>query len=116
MPARTVRPGTTRRLDLRPIELSAGTCPWDERFGGWRVQMRIAIFSAQAYERALLDGLNVRYGHELVYFDTLLGPETTSLATGFPAVSVFVNDIVDANALKHLADGGTKLVATRSTG
>jgi D-lactate dehydrogenase len=78
--------------------------------------MQIAIFSARAYERALLDGLNVRYGHELVYFDTLLGPETTSLATGFPAVSVFVNDIVDANALKHLADGGTKLVATRSTG
>jgi D-lactate dehydrogenase len=78
--------------------------------------MRIAIFSALAYERALLDGLNVRHGHELVYFDTLLGPETISLATGFPAVSVFVNDIVDANALKHLADGGTKLVATRSTG
>jgi D-lactate dehydrogenase len=78
--------------------------------------MQIAIFSARAYERALLDGLNVRHGHELVYFDTLLGPETTSLATGFPAVSVFVNDIVDANALKHLADGGTKLVATRSTG
>jgi D-lactate dehydrogenase len=35
---------------------------------------------------------------------------------GFRAVSVFVNDIVDANVLKHLADGGTKLVATRSTG
>ncbi|WP_262300339.1 2-hydroxyacid dehydrogenase [Microvirga sesbaniae] len=78
--------------------------------------MRIALFSARAYERALLDELNVRYGHELVYFETMLGPETVALAKGFPAVSVFVNDIVDANALKHLAEGGTMLVATRSTG
>ena len=51
-----------------------------------------------------------------ISFDTLLGPETVSLAAGFPAVSVFVNDIVDADVLKHLAVGGTKLVATRSTG
>jgi D-lactate dehydrogenase len=43
----------------------------------WRVevQMRIALFSARGYERALLDELNVRYGHELVYFDALLEPE-----------------------------------------
>lgn len=78
--------------------------------------MRTAMFSAQSYERALLDELNVHYGHELVYFTAQLGPETISLAAGFPAVSVFVNDIVDANVLEHLADGGTKLVATRSTG
>jgi len=78
--------------------------------------MRIALFSARSYERALLDELNVRYGHELVYFETPLGPETTALAAGFPAVSVFVNDIVEVTTLKHLDDGGTKLVATRSTG
>jgi D-lactate dehydrogenase len=78
--------------------------------------MRIALFSARGYERALLDELNVRYGHELVYFDALLEPETTSLAKGFPAVSVFVNDIVNATALEHLAGGGTRLVVTRSTG
>src|SRR5262249_18851974 len=39
-----------------------------------------------------------------------------SLAAGFPAVSVFVNDRADGDVLKHLAAGGTKLVATRSTG
>lgn len=38
------------------------------------------------------------------------------MSAGFLAVSVFVNDIVDANVLKHLADHGTKLVATRSAG
>jgi D-lactate dehydrogenase len=78
--------------------------------------MRVAIFSAKNYERTLLDELNAGLRHELVYFDTLLGPGTTSLAAGFPAVSVFVNDVVDAHVLKALAAGGTKLVATRSTG
>ena len=78
--------------------------------------MRVAIFSAQSYERTLLDELNAGHRHELVYFDTLLGPGTASLAAGFPAVSVIVNDSVTADVLKHLAAGGTKLVATRSTG
>src|SRR5262249_56092574 len=78
--------------------------------------MRVAMFSARHYERTLLDELNGRYGHELAYFDTLLGPDTASLANGFPAVSVFVNDRVDGGVLKRLASGGTRLVATRSTG
>jgi D-lactate dehydrogenase len=78
--------------------------------------MQVAIFSAQHYERALLDEANVRYRHDLVYFDTLLGPESVALATGFPAVSAFVNDVVDRHVLERLAHGGTKLVATRSTG
>ena len=78
--------------------------------------MRIAMFSVQRYERVLLDEASLHHEHDLVFFDTLLGPETVSLAAGFPAVSVFVNDIVDAGVLKHLAAGGTKLVATRSTG
>jgi D-lactate dehydrogenase len=78
--------------------------------------MRAAIFSAKKFERTLLDELNAGGDHELVYFETLLGPDTVSLAAGFPAVSVFVNDPVDAAVLKELAAGGTKLVATRSTG
>ena len=78
--------------------------------------MRVALFSAQKYERKLLDELNARYGHELVYFDAPLEPETASLASGFPSVSTFVNDTVDAGVLKRLAAGGTQLVATRSTG
>ena len=78
--------------------------------------MRVALFSAKKYERKLLDELNADHRHELVYFDTLLEPETASLAAGFPAVSVFTNDTVDSDVLKRLAAGGTKLVATRSTG
>ena len=78
--------------------------------------MRVAMFSAKSYERTLLDELNAGHRHELVYFDTRLGPGTVSLAAGFPVVSVVVNDVVDRDVLKQLAAGGTKLVATRSTG
>jgi D-lactate dehydrogenase len=78
--------------------------------------MKVAIFSAKNYERAILDEVNAAYGHELVYFDVQLGPATVSLAVGFPAVSVFVNDVVNADVLRRLADAGTRLVATRSTG
>ena len=78
--------------------------------------MRVAIFSTKGYERALLDELNAGHRHDLVFFDTLLGAGTASLAAGFPAVSVFVNDVVDRDVLKQLAAGGTKLVVTRSTG
>src|SRR5215472_4591402 len=78
--------------------------------------MRVAMFSAKNFERQLLAELNAGHRHELVYFDTRLGAGTTALASGFPAISVFVNDLVDGDVLKHLAAGGTKLVATRSTG
>jgi len=74
------------------------------------------MFSAKSYERTLLDELNAGHRHELVYFDTRLGPGTVSLAAGFPVVSVVVNDGFDGDVLKQLAAGGTKLVATRSTG
>jgi D-lactate dehydrogenase len=78
--------------------------------------MRIAVFGAKNYERRLLDELNPRHKHEIVYFEPLLGPDTAVLAAGSPAVAVFVNDQVDADVIKQLAAGGTKLVTTRSTG
>src|SRR4051812_20435840 len=78
--------------------------------------MRVAIFSAKAYERRLLDELNAEFGHDIVYFDVRLEPSTAALAIGFPAVSVFVNDTVDEAVLRSLGSGGTGLIATRSTG
>jgi len=78
--------------------------------------MRVAIFSAAKYERTMLDELNAVHGHEVVYFDTRLDSRTASLAAGSRAVSIGVNDIVDADVLRRLASGGTQLVATRSTG
>ena len=137
-----VKSGPSRRKYLNPWRVSSDSeggrqSPMSMSFflerGGGACASRVRVYrisrspdapsarivpdtSAQSYERTLLDELNAGHRHELVYFDTLLGPGTASLAAGFPAVSVIVNDSVTADVLKHLAAGGTKLVATRSTG
>jgi len=78
--------------------------------------MKVAVFSAKKYDRELLDAANEQLGHDLVYFESRLEPETAKLAAGFPAVCVFVNDDAGPMVLEMLAKNGTKLVATRSTG
>jgi D-lactate dehydrogenase len=78
--------------------------------------MKIAVFSAERYDREFLDAANVVDGHQLKYFDTPLGLETASLAAGHEAVCIFVNDAADAAVLDALQRGGTRLVALRCTG
>lgn len=76
--------------------------------------MRVAVFSSKPYDERFLDEANER--HDLEYFEARLGSRTTPLAEGFPAVCVFVNDVVDGDVLEALVQGGTGLVATRSAG
>jgi D-lactate dehydrogenase len=78
--------------------------------------MRVAVFSTKPYDRRSLEAANATLGHEFVFVEARLGPETALLAEGFPAVCVFVNDVVDAAVLEVLARGGTRLVALRCAG
>lgn len=80
--------------------------------------MKVAVFSTEPYDREFLDAANAatNANHEFVYFETLLQPKTASLADGFPAICVFVNDDVGSETLKILAAQGTKLIALRCTG
>ncbi len=78
--------------------------------------MRVAVFSTRSWDREFLDEANASFGHELVYFESRLGPETAALADGFPAVCVFVNDQLDAPVLERLHAGGTRLIALRCAG
>lgn len=78
--------------------------------------MRTAVFSARRYDQSLLAQANRGAGHELLFIADRLTADTVPLAAGCPAVSVFVNDQVDATVLRALASQGTQLVATRSTG
>jgi D-lactate dehydrogenase len=78
--------------------------------------MRIAVFSARRYERAFFDEAATAHGHGLTYLEYRLTAETASLASGFPAVCLFVNDQGSADALRALVAGGTRLVALRSAG
>lgn len=80
--------------------------------------MKVAVFSTETYDRQFLDAANAAAGspHELIYFDVPLETQTAPLAAGFPAVCVFVNDDVNAETLKILSAGGTRLIALRCTG
>ena len=78
--------------------------------------MKIAVFSAKLYDRDFLSAANASAGHQLRFFDALLDQESVALAAGYEAVCIFVNDRADAEVLKALAAGGTRLVALRCTG
>lgn len=78
--------------------------------------MRIAVFSTKPYDRTFFELANARFAHELTFFEPRLTLETCSLASGYPAVSVFVNDLVDARVLEQLHQGGTTAIALRCAG
>jgi D-lactate dehydrogenase len=78
--------------------------------------MRVALFSTKSYEREFFTSANREYGHELVYLEPRLTPDTVVLADGFPAVCIFVNDQANAPVIEALVRGGTRLLALRSAG
>lgn len=78
--------------------------------------MKVAIFSTKPYDRQFLEATNRDYGHELTFFEPRLNHETSTLAAGFNAVCVFVNDELDASVLTELAQEGTRLIALRCVG
>lgn len=80
--------------------------------------MRIAVFSAKPFEREYLDRVNRQShaNHELHYIETRLTESTAELARGHEAVALFSTDHANADALRQLADQGTRLLALRSAG
>lgn len=78
--------------------------------------MKVTIFSTKPYDEQFLREHNLAFGHELVFIENRLRPETAVLAEGSPAVCAFVNDLLDAATLEKLAAGGTKFVALRCAG
>ena len=82
--------------------------------------MKIAVFSARAYDQRFLgEALDrCRLAHECqwVYFEATLGLQTASLAQGCRAVCVFVNDCLDAATLQALHALGVGAVLLRCAG
>jgi len=78
--------------------------------------MRLAVFSTKPYDRTSFQEANTEHGHDLVFFEPRLTPETAPLADGFAGVCAFVNDHVNHAVLERLASGGTRLIALRSAG
>lgn len=78
--------------------------------------MNIAFFSTKSYDRAYFDPLVQKSPHDITYFEDILTVKTATLAKGFDAVCVFVNNPVDAPLLKKIAGYGVQVVALRSAG
>lgn len=78
--------------------------------------MRVAFFSSKPHDRDFFGRVNSTFQYELHFWEPRLTEETVSLATGFEAVCVFVNDQLNATVLEHLAAGGTKFLALRCAG
>jgi D-lactate dehydrogenase len=78
--------------------------------------MKVAVFSAKAYDKRSFEQINTHYGHELIYLEVHLNASTARLAQGFQAICAFPNDTLDQSVLQILAQQGTKLIALRCAG
>lgn len=78
--------------------------------------MRIAVFSTKPYDREFLTEAVIGSAHECTFFEPRLTEQTVSLAAGFDAVCVFVNDRLTADVVATLASGGVRLIALRCAG
>jgi len=78
--------------------------------------MRVAVFSAKPYDERYLGLAAEGSDHQLDFFEAKLSCDHVPLAAGYDAVCVFVHDEINAQVLRQLAEGGTRLVALRAAG
>jgi D-lactate dehydrogenase len=82
--------------------------------------MKVAVFSAQPYDRRFLDeawaGRQAGASITLQYFTEALSLASCTLAQDCGAVCVFVNDVLDAEVLAALAGQGVRAVLLRCAG
>ena len=78
--------------------------------------MKLAFFDTKSYDIPGFDRYAVPAGIEIKYYEPNLNRDTVSLANGFDAVCVFVNDTVDAVVVEKLYKMGVKAIVLRCAG
>lgn len=78
--------------------------------------MKIAFFDTKPYDIPGFDHYLAGTGMQIKYYETHLNEDTVSLAAGFDAVCVFVNDIVNETVVNKLYEMGVKVIALRCAG
>ena len=78
--------------------------------------MKLAIFDTKPYDIPGFDRYAERNNVQVKYFESNLDEDTASLAAGFDAVCVFVNDIVNAAVVDKLYKLGVKAILLRCAG
>ncbi|MDJ1135366.1 2-hydroxyacid dehydrogenase [Streptomyces iconiensis] len=78
--------------------------------------MEILAFGVVPDERPLLEQAFRQRQFAVRCLDVFLHRDTAPLAAGYEVISVSVNARLDAEVLRILADGGTRMIAQRATG
>ncbi len=78
--------------------------------------MKVAVFNTKPYDQRYIERYNSDYNFDFTFFETSLDASTANLTKDYEIVCIFVNDIVDAECIKILADNGVKLIALRCAG
>ena len=78
--------------------------------------MKLAFFDTKSYDIPGFDRYGIPAGVEIKYFELNLNRDTVTLAAGFDAVCVFVNDTVDAVVVDKLCQLGVKAIVLRCAG
>lgn len=78
--------------------------------------MKIAFFSTKPYDRIWFEPMSRDYGYEMHFIELPFREETVSLAKGYDAVCIFVNDYVNAAMIDQLCLMGVRAVLLRSAG
>lgn len=78
--------------------------------------MRIAFFSTKPYDRIWFEPMGKEYGFDIHFYEMPFQEETITLARGYDAVCIFVNDYVSAQMIKQLYEMKVKAILLRSAG
>ena len=78
--------------------------------------MKLAFFDTKPYDIPGFDRYARPAGVQIKYFEPNLNIDTVSLAAGFDAVCVFVNDVVSAEVVQRLYELGVKAIVLRCAG
>ena len=78
--------------------------------------MKVAFFDTKSYDIPGFEHYAADSGLEIKFFETRLNEDTASLAAGYDAVCVFVNDTVSAAVVDQLCQLGVKVLALRCAG
>ena len=78
--------------------------------------MKLAFFDTKSYDIPGFDRYGIPAGVEIKYYEAKLNRDTVSLANGFDAVCVFVNDTLTAEVVEQLYNMGVKAIVLRCAG
>ena len=78
--------------------------------------MKIAFFDTKEYDKVAFEKYAKERNIEIKYFEPRLNLDTVSLANGFDAVCVFVNDDLNKEVIAKLYENGIKAIFLRCAG